>query len=222
MVDPLRIIDQYFGEIPVPIFDIIEEFGIAFERRTVSENISGWIEKISGQNYKIVVNLTHAETRQRFTAAHELGHYIYHRNLLGKGVGDTRAYRAETTPFPNSAIQPVHERQANSFAANVLMPRWAIDKLKDEGYKKPTLLASKLFVSEPAMRIRLGLSAYPDTNKTVPTTQKDTDFRNGGMTSEGFIFPEIGYETIVKLWETEIDPTPDADFIEVENLAKED
>ena len=88
---------------------------------------------------------------------HELGHFIYHRNLLGAGVGDTRAYRAEGTRFPNAAIRPVHERQANSFAANLLMPHASINALRVQGVTTVPDLAERLQVSQDAMRIRLGL-----------------------------------------------------------------
>jgi hypothetical protein len=156
-VNPLTLIDRYSTSIPVPVFQILQELGLGPERRPLDNHVSGWIERRDNGQYGVVINSTHPMTRQRFTAAHELGHFIYHRSLLGAGVGDNRAYRTEGTPLPNSAIRPVHERQANSFAANLLMSRAAIEALRAEGVTSPAALAERLGVSQDAMRIRLGL-----------------------------------------------------------------
>ena len=156
-VGPLKLAEKYWGDIPVPVFRILEELGLGPERDFLDENVSGWIERLPNGSYGVMVNAAHAPVRQRFTAAHELGHYIYHRDLLGAGTGDTRAYRAEGTRLPNGAIRPGHERQANSFAANLLMPLGSITALKAQGITTVSALAARLDVSQDAMRIRLGL-----------------------------------------------------------------
>ncbi len=156
-VDPLKLAERYWGDIPVPVFTILDELGLGPEFQLMENNISGWIERQSDDTYRVAINEQHAHVRKRFTAAHELGHFIYHRNLLGAGVGDTRAYRAEGTRFPNAAIRPVHERQANSFAANLLMPHASINALRVQGVTTVPDLAERLQVSQDAMRIRLGL-----------------------------------------------------------------
>lgn len=152
MSDPMTVIAKHWDSTPVPIEAIIRDIGLPLSYEAMDDNISGYIERTNG-SYRIVVNAGHARTRQRFTAAHELGHYIYHRELLGDGVGDNRAYRSEGTQIENANIRPLHERQANSFAANVLMPRHRLSALMNQ----PTpLLASMFEVSQEAMRIRLG------------------------------------------------------------------
>jgi hypothetical protein len=156
-VNPLKLAERYWGDIPVPVFRILEELGLGPSRTLLDDNISGWIERRPDGSYGVTVNARHSPVRQRFTAAHELGHYIYHRDLLGAGTGDTRAYRAEGTRLPNGAIRPVHERQANSFAANLLMPAVSINRLKADGIVSVKGLADCLEVSQDAMRIRLGL-----------------------------------------------------------------
>lgn len=157
-IDPMKVIERYEGQYPVPIFDILGDLRLGPEFRDLSDNeVSGWIERRSDSSYLVVINRRHALTRQRFTAAHELAHYIYHRDLLGQGVGDNRAYRAQNTPFNNENILPKHERQANSFAANILMPREAVSRLQGHGLSDPRTLAERLGVSEDAMRIRLGM-----------------------------------------------------------------
>lgn len=152
MPDPLKVIAKHWDSTPVPIEQIIQDIGLSLYHEPLDDNISGYIERRDGE-YRIVVNSNHARTRQRFTAAHELGHYIYHRDLLGEGVGDNRAYRTDGTDRPNVKIRPFHERQANSFAANVLMPRHRLATVAGDS---TAVLAARFGVSQDAMRIRLG------------------------------------------------------------------
>lgn len=154
--DPMEVIQRYWDRTPVPIEMIISELGVKLDRENLDDEVSGFIERQPDGGYRIVVNGQHARTRQRFTAAHELGHYIYHRGLMGEGVGDNRAYRAVGPARPNPNIRPFHERQANSFAANVLMPRHALINL---GAESVAALAERFGVSPEAMRIRLGRPA---------------------------------------------------------------
>jgi hypothetical protein len=153
-VEPISVIERHGNKTPVPIYEIIFEMGVEFAFQAMPDNVSGWIERLPSGKYKIAVNSNHPSTRQRFTAAHELGHYIYHRDLLGDGIGDNRAYRPDGTDRPNANILPRHERQANSFAANVLMPRQVIAAIP--GPQNVPKLAELFEVSQETMRIHLG------------------------------------------------------------------
>lgn len=156
IVNPLKVIEKHWDKRPVPIYDIVREIGLQLEFLPLGPETSGYIERNRDDSYRVVVNANHAETRKRFTAAHELGHYIYHRDLLGNGVGDTRAYRSEGTLYANPKITPVHERQANTFAANILMPRHVLLAIPDRDARYAEL-AQDFGVSKAAMKIRLGV-----------------------------------------------------------------
>lgn len=160
--DSLAVVKKYWDTAPVDVYAIARELGIELNFVYLPQNISGRIRRKDGSKYVIDINSRHSATRQRFTVAHELGHYIYHRDLLGKGVGDTLAFRADGTDMPNLAITKVHEQQANTFAANLLMPNHLIERLQGQGFKTPQQLAEKLGVSEQAMRIKLGLAHSVD------------------------------------------------------------
>lgn len=151
---PLRVVQRHWHSTPVPVYEIIREIGLDLQFKPLADDISGWIERKTDGRYGIVVNASHQTQRQRFTAAHELGHYIYHRELLGEGVGDNRAYRAVGSSKPNPMVRPVHERQANSFAANLLMPKHALVGIPPNA--DVAALARQFGVSEAAMKIRLG------------------------------------------------------------------
>ena len=86
------------------------------------------------ENTRFSVNVFHPETRKRFTIAHELGHYILHRELIGNGVDDTIAYRSEKIgKYHNTDIGPHEETQANRFSAGLLMPTKLVTNAIKEG-----------------------------------------------------------------------------------------
>jgi Zn-dependent peptidase ImmA (M78 family) len=64
----------------------------------------------------IGVNSSHAPVRQRFTIAHEIGHLIMHK---GTPVFVDRLIRVDRRDGTTSK----QERDANAFAAELLMPR---------------------------------------------------------------------------------------------------
>ena len=172
----------YMKSAPVDIFAIIRECGIKFKQIRMEDNLSGYIEALNG-NFLIAVNANHAITRQRFTAAHELGHYAYHRDLIDKGIDDTKAYRsAPGGKFYNEYISDWHESEANRFAANVLMPLPLIRKYQKYGLKTPSELANQFLVSEQSMSIRLS-----------STAQKSL-FED----DEGELLPELGVPTFAR------------------------
>lgn len=116
------------------------------------------IERRANDHFLITVNAIDPPTRQRFTTAHELGHYMLHRDRIGDGIADDRAYRSTSSGrYHNTRIGPREETQANTFAANLLMPYELIEKLKADGITTPHALADRLQVSEQAMCIRLNV-----------------------------------------------------------------
>lgn len=95
--------------------------------------------------------------RRRFTAAHELGHAVLHREKMGQFIADTDIAEADDA---TTGI----EREANHFAVELLMPEEVIRaraaELRTAYSACPRLvlayrLASELLVSREAMRYRL-------------------------------------------------------------------
>lgn len=123
----------------------------------MQDDISGQIRKIDTGDYEITVNSRHAPVRKRFTAAHELGHYLFHRHLLDGEHVDI-LYRQNGNPYAGkgSRINQSHEVQANRFAANVLMPMHLLDAIRATGVEGTEELANLFNVSRQAMEIRLG------------------------------------------------------------------
>ena len=95
--------------------------------------------------------------RRRFTAAHELGHFVLHKDRMAGFIADADI---SETDEANGDM----EREANRFAAELLMPKEVIEARAEELEKEhgacPRVvlayrLASELLVSREAMRYRL-------------------------------------------------------------------
>ena len=115
--------------------------------------------------------------RRRFTAAHELGHYLLHflprlrpeENFVQDDEADT-VCEEEKAPAGGGLSLPEMERQANRFAAELLMPEAVCREARDRfaGPFGPVArflehhLAGELLVSREAARWRLrGLGMSP-------------------------------------------------------------
>lgn len=110
-----------------------------------NDNISGMIKFENGEQ-NIYVASDEPSTRQRFTIAHEIAHYILHRQLIQAQNGSV-LYR-------NSDENNEIERQANYLAAAILMPRYQIiDAWRT--YKSIDKVANCFQTSPIATQIRL-------------------------------------------------------------------
>jgi len=130
---------------PINIEDIAIFFGIkVISYDGFPENFSGTI--VNQGNFTVIgVNPKNSKNRQRFTIAHELGHFI-----LGHRIEDTLKEELLNRPID-------HEREADGFAAELLMPKDFLKKDFEEKNIELTIasLAKKYEVSEQAMSIRL-------------------------------------------------------------------
>lgn len=159
----MEILADFASTYPVDVKAAAKAIGVRVFADDLPSGISGKIQKDGKGGYYIVVNRQDPEVRQRFTIAHELGHFMYHRNLIGDGVADSPAYRAlDESVYEMTPLERVHEIQANRFAANLLMPMKLVSQAERDnpGIDVPGL-ARKLNVSGDAMRIRKGLPRQP-------------------------------------------------------------
>lgn len=117
---------------------------------SLGEGIAGQIKRDSirggRSGFAIYINSADHPNRRRFTHAHELAHFILHRDLIESGVTDDTMYQ--------SGLSNYYEVQANKMAADILMPIrlvkiWANRQLNIKE------LAETFQVSPEAMRIRI-------------------------------------------------------------------
>jgi hypothetical protein len=146
-----NIIEKYQAELPIKLGKISSDFGLIVKRATLPANISGEIKEVGG-NILIRVNRHDAETRQRYTLAHEIAHFLLHKHLLQTGITDDVLYRSNQSDEV--------EAEANRLAADILMPVNMVQYLVKyyESLKGELLyetLADCFNVSITAIKIRL-------------------------------------------------------------------
>ena len=105
---------------------------------------------VDGQ-WVIGVNRLHNPKRQRFTIAHELGHYYMHKE---KNVDFE-----DTTFFRNNDSTSI-EYSANEFAANLLMPEDRVKAAIKSGVKSIEKLSTIFNVSVAAIKYRVVALGY--------------------------------------------------------------
>ena len=149
ILDRMEIIRANQSELPVSVTRIAREFGIrVFKSSGWPDKLSGLIRKNQGK-YEIFVNGQHPLVRRRFTIAHELAHFILHRDEIGNGITDDVLYR--------SGLSNKMEKEANQLAADILMPWKLLDPILDSGESDIRKLADMFKVSPSTMSIRLGV-----------------------------------------------------------------
>lgn len=145
------IIREHQKKHPVKLSSLAKELDIVVKITDLSDDISGqlYLDKDT-KKWKILVNRRHSKQRQRFTLAHEIAHWLLHRDELTSG-------KLQDDSFYRSTLSDQREREANQLAADILMPWKTIQQLTKQGYTTPEELAAALDVSLPAISARLGL-----------------------------------------------------------------
>jgi len=143
----------------IDVLKIAEYLGVDAKPATLDSSISG-LFVIKEQKPYIRYNENEAPQRQKFTIAHELGHFILHKDTpLFVDKNETVLYRN----LDSTTGELLKEKEANSFAASLLMPK----KFIEEEIKKiplgidPIAYLSDIFkVSIQAMNYRLNNLGY--------------------------------------------------------------
>lgn len=139
---------------PVDVAACARAVGLPVYAMALPERVSGMIvrgDALAGDSgFVCYVDKNEPSVRQRFSAAHELGHFALHRHLIGQTHQDNYLLRAE-------GMSNHQEAEANRFAADLLMPRDLISQAMAAGRSSVAELATLFNVSQIAMSIRLGL-----------------------------------------------------------------
>lgn len=142
-----RLVNQLF---PIDPILIARAMGVQVFTASLPRDVSG---QVFYAEKKIFVEQTDYITRQIFSVAHELGHFILHND------GTSHTSLRDTS---SSRGIDAKEREANCFAANLLMPKDEVLRLAGLGFAMDSM-ASYFGVSTVAMEYRLnnlGVSVY--------------------------------------------------------------
>ncbi len=153
----INILARHLADVPVDMSAIFSDLGIQFEEIWMDDGASGWITR-HGDKFSVAVNASESQTRRRFTAAHELAHYLLHRDLM-HGNGDRMNRHLDklyggAEANPASPFTRQHEIQANRLAAQIVMPAPLV-RAKFAAQQDIGVLATEFGVSKAAMEIRI-------------------------------------------------------------------
>jgi Zn-dependent peptidase ImmA (M78 family) len=139
---------------PVRIERIAKDLGIDIRSGSL-DDVSGVLVR-QGESAIIGTNSTQSPQRQRFTIAHELGHFLLHERITNHV---DRSYRVNFRSAESSQATNVEEIEANYFAASILMPKHMLDARNAEqaldNDDMVAELARQFHVSRLAMSLRL-------------------------------------------------------------------
>ena len=138
---------------------VIKKMGVIHVTYDMGNDLSGTLLENGKSSAIIAVNSNHAVTRRRFSTAHEIGHLALHSK---PGKAGLRVHRRLT--MAGSGGDP-QEREANAFAAALLMPQPFLDDDFNgevaERNRTVGNLARRYRVSPAAMTFRLMNLGYP-------------------------------------------------------------
>jgi transcriptional regulator with XRE-family HTH domain len=134
---------------PVDLEDVVRSLGVPLIEWPFLNALSALIVDVGEGDYVIGVNQGHHPNRKRFSVAHELGHAVL-RHPAGYYL---EFFDAEVGEPPN--FRYADEREANGFAAALLMDERWLREGWAAGNKDVGKLARRYVVSEEAMSFRL-------------------------------------------------------------------
>lgn len=171
-----------FNDEPVSdIFNLIESLDILLVSKPLDRDSFSAFFLNYKDSFLIFINSSQSLGRQHFSAAHELYHYYYDREMTG-AICNTFKFKMQNKES---------EKLADYFAVNFLMPEESILKfMKRIGSKDITLskvIKAQLYfkVSFSAMLVRLRVLGLLD----------NTEYENFKASRLSYVFPKLGYST---------------------------
>lgn len=153
--EDMKVVRKYMNVIPVKLGSMAKELGIIVKRcPTLPRSVSGQIKRLETGIYEIKINKFESLARQRFTLAHEISHFLLHRNEINN-LGEI----ADNVLYRSGASQTI-EYEANRLAAQIIMPDSIISQkfgALGTNFTDTDIcrLAKEFGVSKAAMKIRM-------------------------------------------------------------------
>ncbi|MEO8630213.1 MAG: ImmA/IrrE family metallo-endopeptidase [Betaproteobacteria bacterium] len=111
-------------EAPVPVLKIAQAKGARIHMDSLEGDLSGFLYR-DKEVAVIGVNTRHASVRQNFTISHELGHLLLHDQ---EQLHVDRDFRVRLRDDVSRKGTDEAEKEANFFAASLLMPKAFLEK----------------------------------------------------------------------------------------------
>ena len=159
----LRMEHGLLNEYKINLDLLANKMGLIVVEEILPTDVSGLLVVKNGRG-NIAVNKNDVKTRKRFTIAHEIGHYhLGHTRKPSIFIDQTRSYLPKYRNANSSTGTDWQEREANAFAAALLMPEHLVRKeYNKDPYKAMNNfeIAEEFGVSQQAMAIRLSNLGY--------------------------------------------------------------
>lgn len=112
------LVDNCISHPPIPIDELAGNYGLRVLEMSFPTELAHVSGIIDMNNGRIIVNQEDGINRKVFTIAHELGHWLLHKEILEENPERSLLLRE---PIGQLNSDPI-ETEANFFAANLLVP----------------------------------------------------------------------------------------------------
>ena len=146
-----KIIRSFQGRAPVDIMGLARALGTAVREAELGSNggeIFRDLLKGGFSGYSILVNSADTPQQKRFTIAHELAHFLKHRDRIRNRLIEDRMYM--------SGLGKTKEDEANALAADLLIPQRLVGRLRKDETLSVEQLAARFDVPLQMMKRRIG------------------------------------------------------------------
>jgi len=153
----LKALRGKYPQIPVPVVEIAKDMGLKiYETNDFTDAESGSLKR-ENDGYVIYIDAKETPTRKRFTIAHEIGHFIMHKDLLHKAgdefIDTLKQPVIQLQRSKKESVQTMREIAANQFAAALLMPENEFRKVFEQSTTVESV-AQVFRVSPSAVTVR--------------------------------------------------------------------
>jgi hypothetical protein len=138
---------------PVDIAGFARALGLTVRQADLGQDIAGEIfpDLYRGgfSGFTIRVNASDSLPLKRLTIAHEIAHFLRHRNRIQNKLVDDRMFR--------SRLDSEREKEAEKLAYDLIMPGKVLGQLRSSGLNDPVQLADRFKVPLHVMKRRMGI-----------------------------------------------------------------
>jgi hypothetical protein len=138
---------------PVDIAGLARALGLAVRQADLGPDVAGEIfpdlYRGGPSGFTIRVNASDSLPQKRLAIAHEVAHFLLHRNRIQNKLADDRMYR--------SRLDSSREKEAENLALHLLMPGRVLGQLRSSGFNDPAQLADRFKVPLHVMKRRMGI-----------------------------------------------------------------
>lgn len=140
--------DSGIETMPLDVISVATKLlGLRLQFKPLAESISGCLKLIDGR-WTVYINSDDHPKRQRFTLAHEIAHFVLHRDNVEYDFVDKEFFRS-------SSSQDRIEQEANNFAGAILIPKEELKRLVvDKNIRELDVLSDFFDTSAIAVKVR--------------------------------------------------------------------